>query len=375
MREDATFYEVLDVDADASAETIEEAYRDRVKEYHPDVSDRPNAREEFQRINRAREVLTDRDERARYDRLGHEAYLDRQRRGQSSPDDTDAGATPPERREPAASGTAEDGRRSRTGADGRRTEKDDRRTRGGTDGRRTRSRTGDGATDGRSERPGAGGAGRPGTDTTAERRATDASGGATPGWFALHEALSATALLAVAGGAVAAAALLGEMLSGATNVRLFLVGCWTVVAVLAGTLAARSGSALPDDVVRVHALPLALFVSAWYLRRVDGVDLLIGGLLAYGAFAALFRTSALVGRGGRSTLRPALVWFLGTAPAVLVLSASRVAVAGQVGSVPVGELGDGVGGLGPTVAAALALGAPVAVALGYGFWRLGRALV
>jgi hypothetical protein len=350
MREDATFYEVLGVDADASTEAIEDAYREQVKEYHPDVSDRPNAREAFQRINRAREVLTDREERARYDRLGHETYLARQRRGQSSADDTDAGESPPPRREPATSGTA-------------------------GDDRRTRTRTGAGATDGRSEPPGDGGAGRSGTDPAAGRRAADDSGGATPGWFALHEALSATALLAVAGGAVAAAVLLGGILSGPTNVRLFLVGCWTVVAVLAGTLAARSGPALPDDVVRVHAFPLALFVSAWYLRRVDGVDLLVGGLLAYGAFAALFRTAALVGRDRGSTLRPALVWFLGTAPAVLVFSASRVAVAGQVGSVPIGELGGGVGGLGPTVAAALALGAPVAVALGYAFVRLGRALV
>ncbi|WP_254820914.1 DnaJ domain-containing protein [Haloglomus halophilum] len=368
MREDATFYEVLDVDADASTETIEAAYREQVKEYHPDVSDRPNAREAFQRINRAREVLTDPTERARYDRLGHETYLARQRRGQSSADDTDAGESPPQRREPATSGTAEDDRRTRTG-------QDSRRTRGREDDRRTRTRTGNGATDDRSGRPGAGGPGRPGTDTADGRRAAGASGGATPGWFALHEALSATALLALAGGAVAAAALLGGTLSAATNARLFLVGCWTVVAVLAGTLAARSGRALPDDVVRVHAFPLALFVGAWYLRRVDGVDLLIGGLLAYGAFAALFRTSALVGRDRGSTLRPALVWFLGTAPAVLVLPASRVPVAGRVAPVRSVELGSGVGGLGPTMAAVLALGAPVAVALGYAFVRLGRALV
>jgi hypothetical protein len=351
MREDATFYEVLGVDADASTGTIEDAYREKAREYHPDVSDRPNAREEFQRINRAREVLTDSTERARYDRLGHETYLDRQRRGQPTADDTDAGDPPPQRRESAASGATEASHRTR------------------------RTRTGGGAADGRSERPGAAGSARSGADTVDERRARGASGGTTPGWFALHEVLSAAALLAAAGGVVVGAALLGGTLSGPTNVRLFLVGCWTVVAVLAGTLAARSGPALPDDVVRVHALPLALFVSAWYLRRVDGGDLLVGGLLAYGAFAALFRTSALVGRDRGSTLRPALVWFLGTAPAVLVLSASRVPVPGRVAPVPTRELGSGVGGLAPTMAVALALGAPVAVALGYAFVRLGRALV
>lgn len=337
MREGATFYEVLGVDPDADIETIEDAYREQVKEYHPDVSDRPDARETFQRINRAREVLADRAERARYDRLGHETYLETQRRGRSTGDDGDAsggGEPPPQRRESAA-GTA--------------------------------GRAGTGATAGERDSR---------TDASGSRtREPDTAGGATPGWFAFREALSAAALVAVAGCVVVGTAVLGEVVASVANERLVLAGGWMVVAVLAGQLAAGSARGLPDDVVRVQALPLALFVSAWYLRRVEGLDLLVGGLLAYGAFAALFRTSALVGRGTGSALRAALVWFLGTAPAVLVLSASRIAVAGRVGPVPVAELGDGMGGLGPTVGAALALGTPVAVALGYGFWRLGRALV
>jgi molecular chaperone DnaJ len=44
----ATLYEVLGVAEDADAETIGDAYRERVKETHPDVSDHPNAQERLQ---------------------------------------------------------------------------------------------------------------------------------------------------------------------------------------------------------------------------------------------------------------------------------------------------------------------------------------
>ncbi|OLZ41120.1 molecular chaperone DnaJ [Natrinema saccharevitans] len=70
-----TYYEVLGVDPDATPDEIESAYRDRVLEAHPDHSDAPDAAERFQRVQTARSVLTDGDERARYDRLGHEAYV------------------------------------------------------------------------------------------------------------------------------------------------------------------------------------------------------------------------------------------------------------------------------------------------------------
>lgn len=70
-----TFYDVLGVDPDASTADIRAAYRDRLKETHPDVSDDADASEATQRLIEARDVLTDADERARYDRLGHEAYV------------------------------------------------------------------------------------------------------------------------------------------------------------------------------------------------------------------------------------------------------------------------------------------------------------
>ncbi|GGK65402.1 MULTISPECIES: J domain-containing protein [Haloarcula] len=70
-----TFYEVLGVPTDASTAAIEAAYRERLKETHPDVSDAADAGEATQRLIEARDVLTDEDERARYDRLGHDTYV------------------------------------------------------------------------------------------------------------------------------------------------------------------------------------------------------------------------------------------------------------------------------------------------------------
>lgn len=69
------FYEALGVDRDADAAAIDRAYRDRVKAHHPDVSDSPDAGDRFRRLTTARDVLVDEDERARYDELGHAAYL------------------------------------------------------------------------------------------------------------------------------------------------------------------------------------------------------------------------------------------------------------------------------------------------------------
>jgi len=72
-----TFYEVLGVPDDASQEAIQDAYREKVKEYHPDVSDDPDAGEVFKDVVQAEEVLGNPDEREKYDRLGHETYVRR----------------------------------------------------------------------------------------------------------------------------------------------------------------------------------------------------------------------------------------------------------------------------------------------------------
>ncbi|MFC7210056.1 J domain-containing protein [Natronoarchaeum sp. GCM10025321] len=85
------FYDVLDVTADATQDEITAAYREKVKEYHPDQSDRDDASERFQAVVDAEEVLGDEAERERYDRLGHETYVGDggTRRRQRTGDDLD----------------------------------------------------------------------------------------------------------------------------------------------------------------------------------------------------------------------------------------------------------------------------------------------
>jgi hypothetical protein len=62
-----SYYELLDVDPNASEEEIETAYREKVKQVHPDKSDSPDAKERFMEVREAREVLLDPKERAQYD--------------------------------------------------------------------------------------------------------------------------------------------------------------------------------------------------------------------------------------------------------------------------------------------------------------------
>ncbi|MFC7236169.1 DnaJ domain-containing protein [Halosegnis marinus] len=100
-----TYYDLLGVDPDADAARVRAAYRERVKEVHPDVSDRPDAAEAFRELSAAKETLVDPVERARYDRLGHAAYV-----GDASPeDDPDADAAAGARA--AASATRDRSRR------------------------------------------------------------------------------------------------------------------------------------------------------------------------------------------------------------------------------------------------------------------------
>lgn len=120
-----TFYDLLGVSEGASTAEIEAAYREFVKEVHPDVSDDGDAAERTKRLNEAKRVLTDDAERRRYDRLGHDAYTGRGWRGPgtagpprgwtSDGADRRAGSGPADdgttRREETASGDGQDGRR------------------------------------------------------------------------------------------------------------------------------------------------------------------------------------------------------------------------------------------------------------------------
>jgi molecular chaperone DnaJ len=88
-----SFYDVLDVEADATTEEIERAYRRKVKETHPDVSDDPDAEDRFKLVQQAKGVLTDDTERDRYDRLGHDRYLAREQRPFEGDEDTASNPT------------------------------------------------------------------------------------------------------------------------------------------------------------------------------------------------------------------------------------------------------------------------------------------
>ena len=65
------YYKTLGVDSNASQDEIKKAYRKLTKRYHPDLNPgNPEAKERFQEINEANEVLSDPEKRKRYDEYG-----------------------------------------------------------------------------------------------------------------------------------------------------------------------------------------------------------------------------------------------------------------------------------------------------------------
>ena len=61
------YYKVLDVNTDASQDEIKKAYRRLSMLYHPDTSTDPDAEKKMKEINKAYDVLSNPDKRARYD--------------------------------------------------------------------------------------------------------------------------------------------------------------------------------------------------------------------------------------------------------------------------------------------------------------------
>ncbi|WP_400262404.1 DnaJ domain-containing protein [Sphingobacterium sp. SG20118] len=65
------YYKVLGIDKTASIDAVKKAYRKLARKYHPDLN--PNdeaAKQKFQEINEANEVLSDSEKRKKYDQYG-----------------------------------------------------------------------------------------------------------------------------------------------------------------------------------------------------------------------------------------------------------------------------------------------------------------
>jgi curved DNA-binding protein len=70
MAQARDFYDDLGVARTASQEEIQRAYRKLARQYHPDVNKSPQAEERFKDVSEAYAVLSDPDQRKRYDAFG-----------------------------------------------------------------------------------------------------------------------------------------------------------------------------------------------------------------------------------------------------------------------------------------------------------------
>ncbi len=69
------YYDILGVKKSASDKDIKTAYRKLARKYHPDVNPGDKkAEERFKEISEAYQVLSDKKVRAKYDRVGHQAW-------------------------------------------------------------------------------------------------------------------------------------------------------------------------------------------------------------------------------------------------------------------------------------------------------------
>lgn len=73
------YYEILEVNKNASAEIIDKAHKTLVKKYHPDLQntneEKANSEAKIKEINEAYEILSNQEKRAEYDASLHEQEL------------------------------------------------------------------------------------------------------------------------------------------------------------------------------------------------------------------------------------------------------------------------------------------------------------
>ena len=68
------YYEILEINKNASKDEIKSAYRKLAKKYHPDINKAPDAEAKFKEVQEAYDVLYDDNKRATYDQFGHAAF-------------------------------------------------------------------------------------------------------------------------------------------------------------------------------------------------------------------------------------------------------------------------------------------------------------
>jgi curved DNA-binding protein len=67
------YYKILGIDKNATPKDIKSAYRKLARKYHPDLNPNDkNAKNNFQQINEANEVLSDPEKRKKYDQYGND---------------------------------------------------------------------------------------------------------------------------------------------------------------------------------------------------------------------------------------------------------------------------------------------------------------
>jgi curved DNA-binding protein len=98
------FYDTLGVSRDVSADDLQRAYRKLARTYHPDINKDPGAEEKFKDISEAYDVLSDPEQRRRYDAFGPDF--------RQVPPDIDAQTWARARTAAGAGGTRRGGRRS-----------------------------------------------------------------------------------------------------------------------------------------------------------------------------------------------------------------------------------------------------------------------
>ena len=65
-----SLYDTLEISENASEAEIKKAYRKLARQYHPDVNKDKGAEDKFKEINAAYEILSDKEKKAQYDRMG-----------------------------------------------------------------------------------------------------------------------------------------------------------------------------------------------------------------------------------------------------------------------------------------------------------------